>query len=117
MQEAQIEDFLEKYPDLIEGGLKVLDLQRRTEFGIIDLLCKDKTGKYAIIEIKIDPDYTAVAQLAKYKVSLEKEGIPKEKIRAILVARYIDTEIQELCNYFKIEAKEWLLGSKAHFPL
>ena len=48
MQEAQIEDFLEKYPDTIEEGLKVLDRQRRTELGIIDLLCKDKTGKYVI---------------------------------------------------------------------
>jgi len=110
MQEALVEDFLEKYPDLIEEGLKVIDRQRRTELGIIDLLCKDKAGKYVIIEIKIDPDYTAVAQLAKYKVSLEKEGIPRETIRAILVARYIDSEVQELCDYFKIEAKGIAIG-------
>jgi len=110
MQEAQIEDFLEKHPDLIEEGLKVLDRQRRTEFGIIDLLCKDKDEKIVIIEIKIDPDYAAVAQVAKYKVSLEKEGISREQIRAMLVARYIDTEVRELCNYFGIEAKGMAIG-------
>jgi len=105
MQEAQIEDFLWKNPNLIEEGLKVLDRQRRTEFGIIDLLCKDKNGIYVVIEIKIDPDYTAVAQIAKYLISLEKEGIPRNQIRGMLVTRYVDREINELCNYFNIEAK------------
>jgi len=110
MQEAQIEDFLEQHPYIIEEGLKILDRQRRTEFGIIDLLCKDKTGKYVVIEIKIDPDYPAIAQIGKYIVSLEKEGIPREEMRGILVTQYIDREVQELCNYFNIETKGIAIG-------
>ena len=87
-----------------------MDRQRRTEFGIIDLLCKDKNGIYVVIEIKIDPDYTAVAQIAKYLISLEKEGIPRSQIRGMLVTRYVDREINELCNYFNIEAKGMAMG-------
>ena len=118
MQEHKLENFIEQYPEIIEEDLQIIERQKRigNGTGIIDLLCKDRTGKYVVIEIKIDPDYAAVAQLAKYKVSLEKEGIPKEKIRAILVARYIDTEVQELCNYFKIEAKGMAFGEQGSLP-
>ena len=78
----------------------------------MDLFCRDLNGKYVIVEIKIDPDYTAVAQLAKYKVSLEKEGIPKEKGK-----RYYfegDIAISKIRDQYinKSVSKFWKRGSQ-----
>ena len=110
MEEYHIESFLEQYPDLIEEGLKVLERQRRTEFGIMDLLCQDLNGKHVIVEIKIETDHASVAQVAKYVLSLEKEGIPRKQIRGMLVTRFIGKETQELCDYFNIETRSLVLA-------
>ena len=64
---------------------------------------RQDTGKYVIIEIKINPDYTAIAQIAKYIVSLEKEGVQRDKLRAVLVSKEIDQQTRELCKFFNIE--------------
>ena len=96
---------------IIEEQLRVTDRQRRTEFGVIDLLCKDKDGKYVIVEVKMDPDHSAVAQIAKYVLSLEKEGIQRDQIRWILVTKHIGAEVHELCKYFNIETRSLALAS------
>lgn len=110
MDEYQLEQFLWKNPEIIEPGLKVIDRQRRVETGHIDLLCKDKSGKHVIVELKMDPSHDSVSQIAKYIIGFMKEGIPREQIRGMLVARYIDKDLQELCTFFNIEAKGLALG-------
>src|SRR3989344_3545070 len=112
MQEHKLESFLEKYPEIIEEGLQVLDRQKRigNGTGYIDLLCKDKSGKHVIIEIKVEPSPEAVAQVAKYVLALQRKGIARENIRGMLVTRFIDEETQQLCDYFNVEAKGLALG-------
>ncbi len=110
MDEYKLEQFLYENPEFIEEGLKVIDRQRKVETGIIDLLGKDKSGKYIIIEIKIDPEHDSVSQIAKYIIGLMKEGIPKAQMRGMLVARSISRDIKELCDFFNIETKELALG-------
>jgi len=110
MDEYQLEQFLWKNPEIIEPGLKVIDRQRKVETGTIDLLCKDKSGKHVIVELKMDPSHDSVSQIAKYIIGLMKEGIPREQIRGMLVAQYIEKDLQELCAFFNIEAKGLALG-------
>lgn len=105
MNESEIEDFLEQYPDIIEEGLKVLERQKRTEFGVIDLFCEDKNQNKVVIELKISPTTNTVSQLAKYIVALVNEGYKKEELRAMLVARTIDTSVRAVCNFFDFETK------------
>ncbi len=119
MQEHKLENFIEKYPDIIEEGLQVLQRQKRigNGTGYIDLLCKDKNGKKVIIEIKVEPSPESVAQVAKYVLALQRKGTPREDIRGILITRFIDEETQQLCDYFNIEAKGLVLGKpqKSYF--
>ncbi len=110
MQEHELENFLEEYPEIIEEGLQIIERQKNIGTGIIDLLCMDANKRYVIIEIKVDPSPQAVAQVAKYVLALQRQGIPRENIRGILVTRYIDQETQDLCTYFNIEAKGLTLG-------
>ena len=106
MQECELENFLEQHPELIEEGLRVIQRQKKIDRGVIDLFCQDKNEKYVVIEIKLKPTNAAIAQIAKYLLSLQKQGIAKGKLRGILVTAMIDEEIQRLCNYFNIETKE-----------
>ena len=110
MQEHELENFLEEYPEVIEEGLQIIERQKNIGTGIIDLLCKDANKRYVVIEIKVDPSPQAVAQVVKYVLALQRQGIPRENIRGILVTRYIDQETQDLCTYFNIEAKGLALG-------
>lgn len=102
VNESDIEDFLQTNPDYIESGLKIIDRQFHTDYGIIDLLGKDLEGNLVIVEVKIDATYDAVSQIGKYMLALTKEH-PNQKIRGILAAKSIPAQVAELCQVCKIE--------------
>ena len=110
MQEHELEEFLENHPEIIEEGIRIIERQKRVHVGFIDLFCQDKDNNYVIIELKQEPDHAAVAQIAKYALSLEKEGISREKIRGMLVTREIDEDVRQLCEFFNIELRGLTLG-------
>ena len=105
MKEKEIEDKLEKNLRKIEPGLVLVERQKKVDGGIMDLFCKDKNGKYVIIEIKRKPDTNVVAQLAKYNMALIKNGISKKKLRTILVAPEFSKSVKNACEFFKFEIK------------
>jgi len=113
MNECIIENLLEQHPDLVEEGLKVVERQKRVSNGIIDLFCQDKENRYVVVELKVKPTHAVVAQIAKYLLSLEKQGIPKTKLRGILVTAFIDEKIQQLCDYFGIETKQLAINESS----
>ncbi len=105
MKEREIEDELEKDLSKIEPGLRLIERQKRISTGIMDLFCRDRNGKYVIVEVKRKPNAKVVAQLAKYNMALIKNGISKKRLRTILVAQEFPKDVRDICEFFKFEIK------------
>lgn len=105
MKEEELERKIVKNLEIIEPGLILIERQKRTNLGVIDLFCRDKDRNYVIIEIKKKATPTVIAQLAKYNMALIKNAIPEKKLRTILVAQEVSKTIKEICEFFNFEIK------------
>ncbi|MFB6294170.1 MAG: endonuclease NucS, partial [Candidatus Nanohaloarchaea archaeon] len=82
--EIDIHDSIEDSPDLVEDGLTVIERERKTPAGYIDVFCRDADDRYVVIEVKRNPDYNTVLQLRRYVDEIEDEFAAD--VRGILVA-------------------------------
>jgi RecB family endonuclease NucS len=82
--EVDIHESIEDNPDLVEEGLKVVERERETPAGFIDVFARDTEDNYVVIEVKRNPDYNTVLQLQRYVGEIEEEF--SGNIRGILVA-------------------------------
>ena len=106
MNEYNFETYLEHNLGLIEKDLKIVERQRRTYYGVIDLFCEDSHKKKVIVELKLNATIGSISQIGKYLVALIKEGYKKEELRAMLVSSRIDEPIKQVCEHFGIGTKE-----------
>lgn len=83
--EEDLVDSVVRSPDLIEEGLKILEREKPTKSGVIDLYAKDSDGAKVALEFKRGKaTLSAVGQLSRYVKELKKKkGVD---IRGILVA-------------------------------
>jgi hypothetical protein len=96
--ELQIHRLLERAPHTIEPGLVVLDRERFTDTGPIDLFCRDVDGRTVVVEVKRTRAVAAhVEQLTRYceRVDLDPAHKP---CRGILVAPEIAPQAQVMCE-------------------
>jgi endonuclease len=96
--ERQIHLLLEKAPETIEPGLTVLERERFTDTGPIDLFCRDAGGRTVVVEVKRTRAVAAhVEQLTRYvqRVDLDPAHAPS---RGILVAPEIAPQARVLCE-------------------
>ena len=82
--EVDIHESIEENPEMIEEGLKVVERERETPAGFIDVFARDESDDYVVIEVKRNPDYNTVLQLQRYVDEIEDEF--NGDIRGILVA-------------------------------
>ncbi len=82
--EVDIHESIEDDPEMIEEGLKVVERERETPAGFIDVFARDESDDYVVIEVKRNPDYNTVLQLQRYVDEIEDEF--NGEIRGILVA-------------------------------
>lgn len=82
--EVDIHESIEENPEIVEEGLKVIERERETPAGFIDVFARDGDDNYVVIEVKRNPDYNTVLQLQRYVDEIEDEF--KGEIRGILVA-------------------------------
>lgn len=82
--EVDIHESIEDDPGLVEEGLKVIERERETPAGFIDVFARDQQDDYVVIEVKRNPDYNTVLQLQRYVDEIEDEF--SGNIRGILVA-------------------------------
>lgn len=73
ISEKDLEDFLVRNIEVIEGGLKYIERQVLIENGRLDVLAKDKEGTYVIIELKVVEDKELVWQSLYYPYQYMKE--------------------------------------------
>lgn len=93
--ERDIEDLVESDPEILEKGLKLIERQKTTNAGIIDLLCLDKNDNYVIIELKKDRAGDKVlGQIQRYMVWVEDNLVDKESVRGIIVAQDYDKKLE-----------------------
>jgi endonuclease len=96
--ERQIHVLLEQAPETIEAGLTVLERERFTDTGPIDLFCRDAEGRTVVVEVKRTRAVAAhVEQLTRYcqRVDLDPVHAP---CRGILVAPEIAPQARVLCE-------------------
>lgn len=82
--EVDIHESIEEEPEMVEEGLKVVERERETPAGFIDVFARDEEDNYVVIEVKRNPDYNTVLQLQRYVEEIEDEF--NGDIRGILVA-------------------------------
>jgi endonuclease len=96
--ERQIHVLLERAPETIESGLVVLERERFTDTGPIDLFCRDADGRTVVVEVKRTRAVAAhVEQLTRYceRVDLDPAHAP---CRGILVAPEIAPQARVMCE-------------------
>jgi len=96
--ERQIHVLLERAPETIEAGLLVLERERFTDTGPIDLFCRDTDGRTVVVEVKRTRAVAAhVEQLTRYceRVDLDPAHAP---CRGILVAPDIAPQARVMCE-------------------
>ena len=77
----------------IESGLILIDQQMATPAGRLDLLCKDATGSYVVIELKKSRGSDQViGQILRYMGWL-KENKSTDKVRGIIVVQRKDQRL------------------------
>lgn len=82
--EVDIHESIEESPEIVEEGLKIIERERETPAGFIDVFARDDEDRYVVVEVKRNPDYNTVLQLQRYVDEIEEEF--KAEIRGILVA-------------------------------
>jgi len=106
LAEKEIENFIKTNLNLIENELTLIETQKRTPFGIIDILAKDKENNIVVIEIKKGKatDNT-IGQLLRY-LSWAKQNYDK-KIRGIIISntksKILDMILEEINYSIKIK--------------
>ena len=96
--ERQIHVLLERAPEAIEQGLVVLERERFTDVGPVDLFCRDSRGRTVVVEVKRVRAVAAhVEQLTRYcqRVDLDPAHAP---CRGILVAPEIAPQARVMCD-------------------
>lgn len=102
--EVDIHESIEEDPDIVEEGLKVVERERETPAGFIDVFARDGDENYTVIEVKRNPDYNTVLQLQRYVEEIEKEF--SGNIRGILVAPKMTDKILEYLKERDLEFVE-----------
>lgn len=85
--EVDIHEAIEDDPALVEDGLTVIEREKETPAGFIDVFARDAQGAFVVIEVKRNPDYNTVLQLQRYVDEIEdSHGGYDGGIRGVLVA-------------------------------
>jgi endonuclease len=96
--ERELHLLLEKAPEAIEPGLRVIARERFTDVGPVDLFCRDEAGRTVVVEVKRVRAVAAhVEQLTRYceRVELDPAHRP---CRGILVAPDIAPQARVMCD-------------------
>lgn len=94
VEEKTVEDILESNIELVEPGMRLLERQKQTEIGRIDLFARDKEGVYTIIELKKGrTDDRVFGQLSRYMGWCKKVKSRSSQVRGIIIAKTIGEKL------------------------
>lgn len=85
--ERDIENFLFRYPEALEKGLKILSRQESFPSGRVDLLFENKRKEIILLEIKEGfPRDSVITQVLSYMKDVEKR-YPKKRIKPAILCQ------------------------------
>ena len=85
-QERELHAYLARAPHAIELGLSVLERERPTDVGPVDLWCRDAEGRVTLVEVKrVRAVAAAVEQVVRYREQALRDPSVGE-VRALVVA-------------------------------
>ena len=93
--EAHLQALLAEHPHSIAEGLRLIKREFPTDFGPVDLLCRDDNGVAVAIEVKRRGDIDGVEQLARYLERLDLDPMLRP-VRGIFVAQHIKPQAKVL---------------------
>jgi len=100
--EVDIHEAIEEEPDIVEDGLTVIDREKDTPAGFIDVFARDTEDRLVVIEVKRNPDHNSVLQLNRYVEEIEKE-FPGRTVRGILVAPDASDSVRDYLDERNLE--------------
>jgi len=89
--EVDIHEAIEDDPAIVEDELRVIERERETPAGFIDVFARDREDNYVVIEVKRNPDYNTVLQLQRYVDEIADEFAGT--VRGILVAPKMTSKV------------------------
>lgn len=89
--EVDIHESIEETPSILEENLEIVEREKETPAGFIDVFARDKDDQWTVIEVKRNPDYNTILQLQRYIDEIESEY--QGQVRGILVAPKITQNI------------------------
>lgn len=102
--EVDIHESIEDDPEIVEENMKVVEREKETPAGFIDVFARDEDDKWIVIEVKRNPDYNTVLQLQRYVDEIEEEY--SGEIRGILVAPKMTDKILDYLEERDLEFVE-----------
>jgi RecB family endonuclease NucS len=101
LSEKEISEILEKHPELVEEGFRIVSTEHRGDTGIVDVFGIDAKGRRTIVEIKKDrAGKEAVRQVLRYV-----RGVGAG-VRVILLSPSITSEAERMLRKNNIEFKK-----------
>ncbi|UPW01266.1 endonuclease NucS [Halorussus gelatinilyticus] len=72
--EAEMHEYIERNPEVLEEGLRIVEHERESKYGFIDFFARDESGTPVVVEVKrIQATLNHFDQLQRY-VSLYEDG-------------------------------------------
>jgi RecB family endonuclease NucS len=85
-RERELHELLARALHVIEPGLQLVERERPTDVGPVDLFCRDAEGRVALVEVKrVRAVAAAVEQVIRYREQVERDAAFRP-VRAIVAA-------------------------------
>jgi RecB family endonuclease NucS len=100
--EKDLINYLVQHPELIENELRIIECEKSTEVGSIDIFAIDPDNNFIVIEVKKQAATPVdVHQLKRYVDHFLEKG---QKVRGILVANNFPKNIVNYLNRYDLKA-------------
>ncbi|MFC4550112.1 MULTISPECIES: endonuclease NucS [Halorussus] len=94
--EAEMHEYIEANPEVLEEGLRIVEHERESKYGFIDFYAVDSAGTPVVVEVKrIQATLNHFDQLQRY-VSLYEET--NDDVRGMLVAPSASERVKRACR-------------------
>jgi hypothetical protein len=101
--EDPLQKILSEFPSILEEEITFIDLNVELENGEVDLLFKDKNGKYMIVELETFARDISVTQVCRFASDFSKKFSDEKDPRKVIVCLDFTKNILKACKGAGVE--------------